>query len=657
MKTYFKYIFLALAAAIMLPSCADEGPEALAEITAKATEISVTPYSATFNINITLDNIESNNVIVRVVADNYIYGESGMDVQGSSIDNTYTFSDLRPNTSYTIVIQVGLSGDTNEYGYSYSENYLTITPDGGKFTTKGEGDFSDIGNCTMSTELLTEESALLKITLPANIKPNFDKAFGIRYSTSPDFTNATTILSGASTESGEIFGEFYNGSEANNFVISATIGNLAKATTYYVQVVGQFIYRVSYGNEVLMTGVDSFSCEPESFTTLSQPSTQRIGVFSAKENRIGAASAQLDIYFDNNLRIAGTKFQRYAVLSYSTTADFATTDTLHISVPSNDVSSVTVDFRNLNPDTKYYYYISGVFISQDSETGNDIYMTGRAYPSEGSDSFSTVSYDADVIATVYNITASSALVKIDMTDSFRFSTNRDNSKATLLCSSSATDFSKAQRVELIQYMNDTYAFNSENAYFWVDGLTPNTTYYLRVTGDIEYNWVLQKDCVLVPENGTFKTTSSANTVDGHEYVDLGLPSGTKWATVNVGAENMTEYGDYYNWSDAKIAAKSFGNSWTLPDYNQFYELYNCDSESVAINGIRGKLYISSNGNCLFLPYNGCSSTNNRTTTVPPGSVPYYWSSTPYGSNAAYYLGDGINWIGTSNRLGVRPVVK
>lgn len=651
MKTYFKYIFLALAAAIMLPSCADEGPEALAEITAKATEISVTPYSAKFNIDIALGNIESNDIQVRAVADNYISGESGMDVLGSSIGDTYTFSDLRPNTSYTIVIQVGFSGAPDEYGYSYSENYLTITPDGGKFTTKNEGDFSDIGNCTMSTELLTEESALLKITLPANIIPTQDN-IGIRYSTSPDFTDATTIPFGAPTESGEVVCDLYN----DNFVISAAIGNLAKATTYYVQVVGQFIYRVSYDNEILMTGVDSFSCEPESFTTLSQPSTQRIGVFSAKENRIGASSAQLDIYFDNNLRIAGTKFQRYAVLSYSTTADFATTDTLHISLPSYDVSSVTVDFRNLNPDTKYYYYISGVFISQDSETGNDIYMTGRAYPSEGFDSFSTVSYDADVIATVYNITASSAIVKIDMTESFRFSTNRDNSKATLLCSTSVTDFSKAQRVELIHYMNDNYAFSSENAYFWVDGLTPNTTYYLRVTGDIEYNWVLQKDCVLVPENGTFKTTSSANTVDGHEYVDLGLPSGTKWATVNVGAENMTEYGDYYNWSDAKIAAKSFGNSWTLPDYNQFYELYNCDSESVAINGIRGKLYISSNGNCLFLPYNGYYSINNPT-TVSPGSDNYYWSSTPYGSNTAYYFGDGIRGMNASNRLGVRPVVK
>ena len=29
----------------------------------------------------------------------------------------------------------------------------------------------------------------------------------------------------------------------------------------------------------------------------------------------------------------------------------------------------------------------------------------------------------------------------------------------------------------------------------------------------------------------------------HEYVDLGLPSGTLWATCNVGASSPEEYGD------------------------------------------------------------------------------------------------------------------
>lgn len=33
----------------------------------------------------------------------------------------------------------------------------------------------------------------------------------------------------------------------------------------------------------------------------------------------------------------------------------------------------------------------------------------------------------------------------------------------------------------------------------------------------------------------------------YEYVDLGLPSGLKWAKCNVGAEKETDYGDYFQW--------------------------------------------------------------------------------------------------------------
>ena len=37
--------------------------------------------------------------------------------------------------------------------------------------------------------------------------------------------------------------------------------------------------------------------------------------------------------------------------------------------------------------------------------------------------------------------------------------------------------------------------------------------------------------------------------DGHEYVDLGLPSGTLWAACNVGASRPEEVGDYFAWCE------------------------------------------------------------------------------------------------------------
>lgn len=41
-------------------------------------------------------------------------------------------------------------------------------------------------------------------------------------------------------------------------------------------------------------------------------------------------------------------------------------------------------------------------------------------------------------------------------------------------------------------------------------------------------------------------------IAGYDYVDLGLPSGRKWATYNVGATKATEYGNYYAWGDTAI---------------------------------------------------------------------------------------------------------
>ena len=62
-----------------------------------------------------------------------------------------------------------------------------------------------------------------------------------------------------------------------------------------------------------------------------------------------------------------------------------------------------------------------------------------------------------------------------------------------------------------------------------------------------------------------------NKVNGHEYVDLGLPSGTLWATEEVNKNFYDEFeGNYYN------VDFGWGNGWMLPTESQFKELYdNC----------------------------------------------------------------------------------
>lgn len=62
---------------------------------------------------------------------------------------------------------------------------------------------------------------------------------------------------------------------------------------------------------------------------------------------------------------------------------------------------------------------------------------------------------------------------------------------------------------------------------------------------------------------------------GHNYVDLGLTSGTKWATMNIGASKAQDYGNYYAWGE--VAPKSIYDWNTYKYINTKLTKYNTDS--------------------------------------------------------------------------------
>lgn len=51
------------------------------------------------------------------------------------------------------------------------------------------------------------------------------------------------------------------------------------------------------------------------------------------------------------------------------------------------------------------------------------------------------------------------------------------------------------------------------------------------------------------ENGSGST--STEIINGHKFVNLGLPSGTLWAETNVGAKSKSDIGEYYAWGNWK----------------------------------------------------------------------------------------------------------
>ncbi|MBE6338187.1 MAG: DUF1573 domain-containing protein [Lentimicrobiaceae bacterium] len=117
---------------------------------------------------------------------------------------------------------------------------------------------------------------------------------------------------------------------------------------------------------------------------------------------------------------------------------------------------------------------------------------------------------------------------------------------------------------------------------------------------------------------------------GHEYVDLALPSGLRWATCNSGAGSPEEYGNYLNFGEAEDA--TWGGNWRCPTKSEWEELKsNCAWTWTTKDGVKGYEVVGSNGNSIFLPAAGYRSGSS----FHVGSRGYYWSSTPYNNSNSY----------------------
>lgn len=185
-------------------------------------------------------------------------------------------------------------------------------------------------------------------------------------------------------------------------------------------------------------------------------------------------------------------------------------------------------------------------------------------------------------------------------------------------------------------------------------------------------------------------------LNGHAYVDLGLPSGILWATCNVGADTPEGYGEYFAWGETQTkdiytwdsykfydstgltkytksdsltllqpgddaATVNWGEEWRMPTSKDWRELYKYTTcEWVARDTVSGMLFTASNGNVLFLPAAGDYSILSL---VRPGELGQYWSKSLVASDPGYawsfsfYLHDyGMSqYYRRFNGRSIRPV--
>ena len=214
----------------------------------------------------------------------------------------------------------------------------------------------------------------------------------------------------------------------------------------------------------------------------------------------------------------------------------------------------------------------------------------------------------------------------------------------------------------IQTVTACYAGGLKKEMTHVKGLVYRVE-LMNLQSDTEYHVVYYEvsnvfSTVVVPGNCSFITAKKGekpNPTVTPEYVDLGLPSGVKWATFNVGATKPEEYGDYFAWGETEpkelydwstykwcdgsyntltkynidsdygdvdnkkvldveddVAYVNWGGNWRMPSVDEWNELLShCSLKWEERNGVSGVALVSvQNGNSLFLPAAGVYHYDN-----------------------------------------------
>ena len=449
---------------------------------------------------------------------------------------------------------------------------------------------------------------------------------GVCYSTSS--SNPTTSNSKKSSGSG-----------LGNFTVN--LSNLSAGTKYYVRAYAINEIGTSYGPTI-------------SFTT-EEPSYSKPTVTTSSATYVTTSSATIG---GNVTSDGGTTVTERGVC-YSTSSSTPTTSNSKKTAGSG-LGNFTVNLSNLSAGTKYYvraYAINEVGTSY----GSTISFTTEEEPSYSKPTVTTSS--------ATNVTTSSATIGGNVTsDGGTTVTERGVCYSTSSSNPTTSNSKKSSGSGL-----GNFTVNLSN-------LSAGTKYYVRAYAINEVGTSYGSTISFTTE----QSSSTSNTENGHQYVDLGLS--VKWATCNVGTTKPEGYGDYFAWGEtrsksyyngssysyydnpttlplsADAARVNWGGKWRMPTMHELEELRSkCTWTWTTQNGVNGyKVTSNSNGNYIFLPAAGYRDLGSL---YGDGDYGYYWSSSAYGadySTTALYLYFYSTWKDRKNDYkaagrSVRPV--
>ena len=310
-------------------------------------------------------------------------------------------------------------------------------------------------------------------------------------------------------------------------------------------------------------------------------------------------------------------------------------DRIKFSVSVNSAGNGTVAIKGDSLTSAAFKEASAVTVTATPDSGFEFkgWFVG--------DADAPVSADAEYTFTVYgDVTLVAKFVKPAVVS---VSSTGNGTVVIKDCADATVTFYTDDLVTVVATPNEGYTFSG---WFVGDAGAPVST-------ATEYSFNVKEDIDLIAK---FKVLI-------YEAVDLGLPSGIKWATFNVGATKPEECGNYYAWGEINTKESyTEGNSltydrssyninisgdirydaacylwkgtWRMPTAAEFEELVNnCAWELTEVNGVNGyKVTSTVNGNSIFLPAAGYKNG----TSAYSASYAYYWSDSYYPSSSSYY---------------------
>ena len=547
--------------------------------------------------------------------------------------------------------------------------------------------------------LLSYLMVLFSVLLWTSCTKNPDGTITVTTKSVTDITESSAKTGGSVTSSGYsigdcgvCYGESHNPTLNNSFTkdhegdgsFSSILNNLKSSTTYYVRAYAKTSSGVEYGDE-------------KTFKTLGNGGGNGGG---------GGSGSGYTINVFANPTAGGTvtgagTYQSGKSCTVTATANTGYTFTnwkengAEVSSDENYTFTVTGS-RNLTANFSLISYSVTASVAPDNSgtvSGGGEYNHGqsctlRATANAGF-SFTNWTENGEVVSNnasyAFPVTGNRTLVANFEIQTYTISITANPSNGGTV-SGGGSNFTYGQNCTVTATANANFAFIK-----WTEN--GNT-----ISTDANYTFIVSSDRNLVANfEGAF---------NGHGYVDLGLPSGTLWATCNVGATTPESYGDYFAWGETTpksnynsntykyfhngytlltkycndptygyngftdnltillpeddAATANWGTGWSTPSYDEWLELIQYTSHFwTTQNGVNGHLFTSNNGNSIFLPAAGLRANYEL---IDIDDFGYYWSKSlaidpPYDAkifqfwNSNYFL-DGLfrDW-----GLSVRPV--